>query len=245
MGSIRRLAVADVDNTLARGYYIWKFAKYLAEKDYFRPESIKEMLDISHEYMDEGASRMDYETFARRWVQLFGRGIKGIERRRIEGLGKQYVSSHGGEIFGGAGELIAFLNGEGFTTLALSASPADIVLPFAEAVGIRKTLATTYRADGRGVYTGKVGRTNVVGTKADALGKFMMQRHLDRKILKESAGFGDSPHDVSFLSIVGYPYAIKPDDELRRVAEANGWDITDSPSDALKLVKARLAQDKT
>ena len=43
--------------------------------------------------------------------------------------------------------------------------------------------------------------------------------------LAECHAYSDSINDLPLLESVGYPHAVKPDRELRRIASARGWPI--------------------
>jgi phosphoserine phosphatase len=52
------------------------------------------------------------------------------------------------------------------------------------------------------------------------LKKIIKQNNVD---LKKSFGFGDTAQDMAFISKVGYPVAVNPNEELLRIAnEKNG-----------------------
>mmetsp|Transcript_262 Transcript_262/g.777 ORF Transcript_262/g.777 Transcript_262/m.777 type:complete len:252 (-) Transcript_262:27-782(-) len=46
-------------------------------------------------------------------------------------------------------------------------------------------------------------------------------------VQKDSAqglhAYGNSKHDIAFLSVVGHPYAVRPSQGLRKVSDQNGW----------------------
>ena len=43
--------------------------------------------------------------------------------------------------------------------------------------------------------------------------------------LTESYAYSDSVTDVHMLQVVGHPFAVNPDRELRRIATANDWPV--------------------
>ena len=236
-----KLALLDVDGTLAQGYYIWKFASFLKKKDYFPTDSYNIMQEILSNYSN---GEISYEQFARDWVTFFGNGISGREVEAVREMGDVYIKNNRGEKFPFTDELISHLNGRGLHTLAVSASPMDIIEFFCEDVGIKEALATTYKKEG-GLYTGEVDKTYAGGSKMDAIIKYLYNKGLSEIIFRYSdcLGFGNTDHD-DFLNgkqkyRPKYRFAINPTPDL--MAKEEEWGFTPCGiENVLEIVKSAL-----
>jgi len=246
-----KLALMDVDNTLRGGYFIWDFARFLKDNDYFRPESLGRMGDAYKQYRKESGS-FAYTDFAGKWVTFFGQGIKGKKKSGVEELGRKYVESEESQrkTFRFTKDIVNYLNEKGFFTWAISASPGQVVLPFSENNNIRKTTATTYGSEGD-IYTGNVDKTHAEGKFSKSLlVAQLMQSELGIKkddvkhVLGNSFGLGDSRHD-DFLRDVGGPFLIIPgweklDPELRDAANYYKYQICLQNGDVLSILESVL-----
>ena len=84
-------------------------------------------------------------------------------------------------------------------------------------------VATVSEVDENGYYTGRlVGGVMHGPAKADAVAKMAAERGVE---LAECAAYSDSINDLPLLESVGYPHAVNPETELRRIALARGWPI--------------------
>ena len=120
-------------------------------------------------------------------------------------------------------DLIAMHRSEGRTVYVVSSSPEEIVRPLAAHFGVADVLATQAKiVDGR--YTGELEFYCYGMAKADAIRALAEQRDID---LESSYAYSDSATDLPMLRVVGHPVAVNPDRELRREAEAHGWDVRD------------------
>ena len=109
----------------------------------------------------------------------------------------------------------------GRDVIIVSASGAEVVEPIGEMLGADGVIATRMEvADGK--YTGEIGFYAYAENKATAIDALADQMGYD---LSRSFAYSDSITDVHMLEIVGYPYAVNPDKELRKRASASGWPI--------------------
>ena len=101
-------------------------------------------------------------------------------------------------------------------------TPADMIAPFAEALGFDDLIATRYEVeDGR--YTGRLYEGFVWGTgKLRAVRAWADENRID---LGDCHACSDSIFDVPLLSSVGTPHAVNPDPSLTLVATARRWAV--------------------
>jgi phosphoserine phosphatase len=73
-----------------------------------------------------------------------------------------------------------------------------------------------------GHYTGEIDYYAYGANKAAALQRLAIENDYD---LSGSFAYSDSVTDLDMLEVVGHPYAVNPDRELRREARARGWPV--------------------
>ncbi len=109
----------------------------------------------------------------------------------------------------------------GRDVIIVSASGAEVVEPIGEMLGADGVVATQMRIlDGR--YTGEIDYYAYGENKAAALQGLAVEHGYD---LSRSYAYSDSVTDVHMLEVVGHPYVVNPDRELRREALARGWPV--------------------
>jgi HAD superfamily hydrolase (TIGR01490 family) len=120
-------------------------------------------------------------------------------------------------------DLIALHRALGRRVYIVSSSPEEVVRPLAAHFDITDVIATRAEViDGR--YTGELAFYCYGEGKADAIREAAEAQNID---LSRSYAYSDSVTDLPMLREVGHPVAVNPDRELRREAEANGWQIRD------------------
>lgn len=103
----------------------------------------------------------------------------------------------------------------------VSASGAEVVEPIGQMLGADRVVATRMEiVDGK--YTGNIDYYAYAEEKARAI------EHLADTVgydLVKSFAYSDSVTDVHMLEVVGHPFAVNPDKELRRIALGKEWPI--------------------
>lgn len=125
-------------------------------------------------------------------------------------------------VFDEALELMAHHRAEGRLVFLVSASPTEIVEPLARHLGVDEAIASQAELDEHGRYTGRVAFYAYGAEKAVAIRELAAARGID---LDRSYAYSDSATDLPMLTTVGFPVAVNPDRELRRVATERGWDV--------------------
>ena len=119
-------------------------------------------------------------------------------------------------------DLIDSHRAAGHRIFIVSASPAEIVTPLAQYLGVDSTISTRPEIDDDGRYTGRVEFYAYGPYKAVAMRELAITDGID---LAESFAYSDSITDLPMLEAVGHPVAVNPDRDLRRVATERGWEI--------------------
>jgi HAD superfamily hydrolase (TIGR01490 family) len=125
-------------------------------------------------------------------------------------------------IYAEALELIDHHLGQGDEVWLVSMSPAEIVEPFAELLGITGAISSRSKIDEFGKFTGEMEFFAQGPNKAVAMRELAEQRGID---LEASFAYSDSETDVPMLEVVGHPFAVNPDRQLTKVAHDNDWPI--------------------
>ena len=121
----------------------------------------------------------------------------------------------------------------GRDVIIVSASGAEVVEPIGEMLGADGVVATQMRVvDGRYAYA---------ENKAAAMRRLAEEHEYD---LSRSYAYSDSITDVHMLEAVGNPYAVNPDRELRRQANARGWPVLVFTKPVALRSRMRLPQSK-
>jgi len=128
----------------------------------------------------------------------------------------------------------------GRDVIIVSASGAEVVEPIGEMLGADGVVATRMQiAEGR--YTGDIDYYAYAENKAIAIKDLALQNGYD---LSRSYAYSDSITDIHMLDVVGHPYAVNPDRELRRQAEQRGWPVLVFTQPVTLRSRVRLPQSK-
>ena len=125
-------------------------------------------------------------------------------------------------IYAEALELIDHHLAQGDEVWLVSMSPAEIVEPFAELLGITGAIASKAKIDAQGKFTGEMEFFAQGENKAVAIRELAQKRGID---LAESFSYSDSATDIPMLEVVGHAFAVNPDKELSKTAHEREWPI--------------------
>src|SRR5438270_11969961 len=107
-----------------------------------------------------------------------------------------------------------------YITTAASQELADIL---AQVLALDGGVGSQFSEVQGGVYTGEPTGLFIYGAgKAQAIEQLAAREGID---LAESYAYSDSASDLPMLRAVGYPVAVNPDKELRRIARQDGWEL--------------------
>lgn len=124
-------------------------------------------------------------------------------------------------VFREALERIEMHKRQGIPVYAVSATIEEIVHPLADRLGLDGAIGSRMETkDGR--FTGIILENNHGEEKARRVREFAAEHNID---LNESYAYSDSITDQSFLRLVGRPYAVNPDKELKKLAKQEGWGL--------------------
>lgn len=111
-------------------------------------------------------------------------------------------------------------NGE--EVFLLSGMPEFLLAQYAKELGVAHFWGSKVAAK-EGVFTGHFdGHFPFGAAKAEIVKQLAGEKGWD---LSRSYAYADHHTDVYFLELVGHPVAANPDEKLRQVAQARGWEI--------------------
>lgn len=132
----------------------------------------------------------------------------------------------------------------GRTVVLATTTPADLIEPFARALGFDDVVATRWELGPDGTYTGRLaGRYVWSRGKRDEVADWCARHGVD---LAESWAYSDSIYDEPLLSAVGHPHAVNPDARLAAAAAARRWPVLhfDVPAGVAKVPVAGVELQK-
>ena len=126
-------------------------------------------------------------------------------------------------IYDEAVALIEEHRASGRDVVIISSSGTVVVVPIGERLGVDIAVGSQLGIeDGR--YTGEILFYAYGEGKAQAMRELAAERGYD---LTASYAYTDSITDLPMLNLVGYPTAVNPDDDLRRIAAERDWPVLD------------------
>jgi putative phosphoserine phosphatase/1-acylglycerol-3-phosphate O-acyltransferase len=166
--------------------------------------------------------RLGENLFTMGLVRAAARVAKGWSQSQVQAAGKRAVADLTEMIAPFAPQYLEAFRAEGHLLVLATTTPADMITPFAEAMGFDAVIATTYETkDGR--YTGRLYEGFVWGTgKLKAVRVWAKEQGID---LGDCAACSDSVFDTPLLASVGSPHAVNPDPSLTVIATARRWPI--------------------
>ena len=217
---MRRAAFFDLDRTLIPGSSLFLLARGLYERDMFRVRDLirfgwgQLMFQLRGEQAKKVTkyreSSLDFVT-GRSRSELIDWGHDIAEERILPRVYEDIV-----RVIDGHKE-------RGYKTYLVTAAPIELADTIAAALGMDGAAGTVAEVDDAGYYTGRLVGDPMHGpVKAKAVAEIAAENDLD---LSECAAYSDSINDLPLLESVGFPHAVNPEGELRRIAMREGWPV--------------------
>ena len=214
------IAFFDLDKTLIPGSSLFLLARGLYERDMFR---VRDLLRF-------GWGQMTF--------RLGGEHARGMEMSRdstldfVTGRSQRELIAWGREIaeerilprvYEDIVRVVDEHREHGDLTYLITAAPIELASTVAEELQMSGGIGTTSEVDGDGFYTGRLLGPVMHGQeKAKAAADTAAAHGVP---LLECHAYSDSMNDLPLLESVGFPHAVNPERELRRIAFARGWPI--------------------
>ncbi len=147
---------------------------------------------------------------------------KGWDRQQVEELVQDVIIDVIDPfVYQEALDLMALHRQQRRRVYIVSSSPEEVVRPLARHFGVSGVIATRAKIE-EGKYTGELEFYCAGDAKAQAIRDLAERVGID---LEGSYAYSDSISDLPMLEEVGHPVAVNPDKDLRKEAEARGWDV--------------------
>jgi HAD superfamily hydrolase (TIGR01490 family) len=211
-----KLAIFDVDKTLAHCNVSFAFGKYLYKKKFF---SFFKMLALVFSYALHLIKLMPLKALHHiSFYFLFYKASKA----EVERLAQEFIDLEANNLIRKELELKLFqLKAENQIVWLQSSSPDFIIQPLAKKLSADEFFATKYESDKSGRFT-KILKIVDGHEKLNILEKYLS----DSGISAENVTFySDSMLDLPLLSRVGTPIAVFPEHRLKEIAIKNSWSI--------------------
>jgi HAD superfamily hydrolase (TIGR01490 family) len=228
----------DIDGTLtkgnSKGYMITEFANHLMRANLFSKNGNSNINSMKKLLL---AKKISYREIAVKLPEIFASSLEGtIEKnlnREAEVFTKNILKN---SLFSYTKDLVNLMKSYGLT-IGISGSLIQVVRILGNYFDFDLCYGTEAEIK-NGTYTGRLKQNLITkegkGTVFDSIIK---QKKID---LSKSFGFGDTAQDIAFLSKVGNPIAVNPNQELLDIAKENGWTICQSEKTIINEIKSKL-----
>ncbi|WP_221467772.1 HAD family hydrolase [Saccharopolyspora phatthalungensis] len=215
-------AFFDVDNTMMMGASLFHFARGLAARKFLTATDLAGFAWQQLKFRIGGRENPQDMQASREQALSFVAGRKVAEL--VELSEEIYDELMADRIWAGTRSLAQMHLDAGQRVWLVTATPVELAQIIARRLGLTGALGTVADSD-NGVYTGRlVGEMLHGRAKAHAVRALAASEGLD---LRRCTAYSDSANDIPMLSAVGTAVAVNPDQRLRDIARARGWEVRD------------------
>ena len=207
-----RLAVFDCDGTLwsgdaGEGFFDWELKRGVVSDDVVRWARAR--------YIDYRAGKVSEDEMCGEMVTLH----EGLREVDVLALGRQFFEENFvHRIFPEMRELVARLQADGCDVWAVSSTNQLVIREAMQHTGIDAGKILAASAEVRdGIITGKLTRLPSGPGKPKAI----------LEVIKRvpEAAFGNSRWDADMLALARHGFAVNPNPDLEKLAQAKGWTV--------------------
>jgi HAD superfamily hydrolase (TIGR01490 family) len=211
-------AFFDLDKTILAKSSSLAFAKPLYDGGLIGRSDVLKSAYAQLVYLTSGADHDQMERM-RVYLSELSRGwdveqVRTVVNETLDGIVDPIVYQE-------AMKLIAEHKEAGRDVIIISSSGTEIVEPIGARLGVDKAVGTQMAIED-GKYTGDILFYAYGPGKADAMQALAAEEGYD---LAQSYAYSDSYTDLPMLEAVGHPFAVNPDEQLRRVARERVWPV--------------------
>lgn len=211
-------AFFDLDKTIIAKSSVLAFGRSFYKEGLLSRRVIMRMIYGQMVYMLVGADDEKMERMREAMLVL----TRGWEQSKVADIVRETMDDTIAPIvFAEAMELFGEHHAANRRVVIVSSSPAEIVRPLADFLGVDDFIATRASIDAEGRYTGDLAFYAYGTNKAEAIRSYAAREGID---LAGSFAYSDSVTDMPMLKLVGHPVAVNPDKELAREADKRGWE---------------------
>jgi HAD superfamily hydrolase (TIGR01490 family) len=218
-----RAALFDIDGTLTAGGDVW--APLVKSPDVQPRRRAWLYASGWPQYALSKARVISQAGFRDRWVRLMAMLMGGWTSHQVQELYGRMVSVSLVPML--RPDVVGILEQhktQGQPVLLISTMFEGIVQALAGRLGADAGLGSRLELS-NGRCTGKIVGPTCSGARKLAFARAYLEPHAPDLTLDDCAAYADSRSDIPFLSGVGYPVAVYPDEAMRRAAVEQGWPI--------------------
>ncbi len=213
-------AFFDLDRTLIPGSSLFLLAKGLRARDIYRATDLARLAVQQAKARSGRGTNRDVEKIRLDALSF----VTGRHESELRAWGRQLATEEIlPRVYPDIARIIAGHRAAGDLTFLVTASPAIIAEPIAQALEMDRAYGSVGEVDEDGRYTGGIVGELLYGPeKARVIADLADQENIN---LKRSHAYADTIHDRELLELVGYPHAVNPDRHLLEVAVRHGWAV--------------------
>jgi HAD superfamily hydrolase (TIGR01490 family) len=213
-------AFFDLDKTILAKSSSFAFARPFYKEGLIGRSDVVRSAYAQFVYLASGADHDQMETMREYMSKL----VAGWDAEKVQQIvGETLDDIVDPMVYQEAVDLIAAHKAAGRDVIIISSSGTDIVEPIGERLGVDLAIGTQVAIE-EGQYTGEILFYAYGPNKAEAMRSLAEERGFD---LAESYAYSDSFTDLPMLEVVGHPFAVNPDGDLRKFATEHEWPILD------------------
>lgn len=222
-----KLAVLDIDGTIFRKNLHFELINELTWMKVFPYEVRNTLTEVYAKWLKHEGT---YEDYRKSLVSLYATHIKGCLYEDIIKASKIVIPFHAKRTYIYAEQLIKKLRAQHYHIIAVSGSPIEVVEEYNNHyLKFDKVFGSIYALDDEKRYTGEA-FFEPSKNKGVVVRQYIDEHQLT---LADSYGVGDTESDITFLQLVTYPIAFNPNQNLKSVAEKEGWQIVVEKKDVV------------
>jgi HAD superfamily hydrolase (TIGR01490 family) len=226
-----KLAIFDIDGTIFRKNLHFELINELSYLGVFPKEVRNKLTEIYSSWLEHTGT---YEDYKRALVDMYSEYLPGVRVDDVIKAAKIVIPFHAKRTYVFSEELIKKLRSENYYLMVISGSPIEIVEEYnSHYLHFDYVYGSVYEKDEDGKYTGKA-EYEPVRFKGKVVQEFIRDNGFS---LVDSYGVGDTESDASFLQHVDNPIAFNPNQNLKTLAEQNGWRIIVEKKDVIYEVQ--------
>lgn len=228
-----KIAIFDIDGTIFRKNLHFELINELSFMGVFPKEVRSKLTGIYSSWLEHKGT---YDDYKHALVQMYSEYLPGVNMKDVMQAAKKVIPFHAARTYVFSEKLITKLRAENYYLMVISGSPIEIVEEYNNHyLHFDFVYGSVYEKDEKGRYTGKA-LYEPVRFKGKVVADFVKENGLT---LEDSYGIGDTESDASFLGLVQNPIAFNPNQNLKHLAEQEGWRIIVEKKDVIYEI-ARL-----
>ncbi len=229
--AVKKIAIFDIDGTIFRKNLHFELINELAWLKIFPNEVRHRLTELYSSWIEHEGT---YEDYRRALVDLYALHIKGCHEEDVKKAASMVIPFHAKRTYVFSEALIKKLRAEGYHLLVISGSPIEIVEEYnKQYLQFDGVYGSVYETDEQGVYTGRA-IFEPSRMKDKVVENYIAEHGLS---LEGSYGIGDTESDGSFLRLVEHPIAFNPNQNLKVMAEKEGWRLVVEKKDVIYEIK--------